>query len=251
MGQTDYTTGRRHPETASPDAAVYAENEGLVRPGSVAGELREEAITMTQKRSPESILEEIKELHAKGEDLSYSNMDRHHVALFRAAIRQFGSWRAAIEAGGLPYEGVRRYKSWTLDRITERIRELHAKGEDLSWRHVSTEIDPQLAAAATRLSSYGSWRNAVEAAGLDYDAIRRYKDWDEERILEELKERHQQGMPLNAGEVCVSNTALITAARRTFGSWDKALEAAGLEAGKIRKRAPGQRRSRRSGRQAA
>lgn len=206
---------------------------------------------MTQKRSQENIVEELKELRAKGEDLSYSNMDRHHVALFRAAIRHFGSWRRAVEAAGLGYEDIRRYKSWTQDRITDRIRELHEAGEDLSWRHISTTVDPQLAAAATRLSSYGSWRNAIEAAGLDYDAIRRYKDWDEDRILDELRERHTAGEPLNAGEVCVSNTALITAARRTFGSWDKALQAAGLDSTQIRKRAPGQRRSRRQGRQAA
>lgn len=204
-----------------------------------------------QKRSKENIIDEIKELHGREEDLSYSNMDRHHVALFRAAIRHFGSWREAVEAAGLTYEGIRRYKSWTQDRIVERIQELHAAGEDLSWRHVSTEVDPQLAAAATRLSSYGSWRNAVEAAGLDYDAIRRYKDWDEDRILDELRSRHKAGEPLNAGEVCVSNTALITAARRTFGSWDKALDAAGIDSGQVRKRAPGKRRSRRNGRQAA
>ena len=199
---------------------------------------------MTQKRSVENIIEEIKELQVRGEDLSYSNMDHHHVALFRSAIRHFGSWRAAIEAAGMGYESIRRYKSWSQDRIVDRIRELHAQGVDLSWRHISTAVDPQLAAAATRLSSYGSWRNAVEAAGLDYDAIRRYKDWDEARILGELRERSQAGEPLNAGEVCLSDTALITAARRTFGSWDKALEAAGIDSTQVRKRAPGQRRGR-------
>jgi hypothetical protein len=206
---------------------------------------------MIQKRTRESISEEIRALEARGEDLSYSSMDRRHVALFRAAIRHFDSWRGAVEAAGLSYDGIRRYKSWTQERILERICELHAAGEDLSWRHISTRVDPQLAAAATRLTSYGSWRNAVEAAGLNYDSIRRYKDWDEDRILAELRHRSQADEPLNAGEVCRTNTALITAARRTYGSWDKALAAAGLDPGDIRKRAPGQRRSRRSGRQAA
>jgi len=210
---------------------------------------------MTQQQDDqkitEQITEQIRELYNHDEDLSYSNMDRKHSALFRTAIRQFGSWRGAIEAAALPYDGIRRYKSWTSERIIKRIQELHKAGEDLSWRHISTEVDPQLAAAATRLNSFGSWRNAIESAGLDYDAIRRYKDWDEDRILEDLRSRQAQGQPLNAGEVCVSDTALITAARRTFGRGGGALEAAGLDAGQIRKRAPGQRRSRRNQRQAA
>jgi hypothetical protein len=213
--------------------------------------LGEEALRVMPKWTKESIIDDIRALSATGEDLSYSNVARHHVALFRAAIRYFSSWRIAVEESGIVYAGVRRYKSWSPQRIVQRILELHQAGEDLSWRHVSTEVDPQLAAAATRLCSYGSWRSAVEAAGLDYDEIRRYRDWDEDSIVQELRQRHQQGLPLSAGEVCVSNTALITAARRMFGSWDKALGAAGLNSAQIRRRAPAQRRSRKNGAQAA
>jgi len=78
------------------------------------------------------------------------------------------------------------------------IQELSDKGEDLSWRHISTRVDPQLAAAATKLKHFGSWRSAVSAAGLDYGQIRRYREWDEQTITNRAADLHRQGVDLNA-----------------------------------------------------
>ena len=97
-----------------------------------------------RKWSKESIASEIVRMHKEEDDLNYANIAQHQVALLRAATRYFGSWRAAVEYAGLDYEQIRRYKTWTRDRILERIRELHSEGQDLSWRHVSTVVDPQL-----------------------------------------------------------------------------------------------------------
>ena len=128
------------------------------------------------------------------------------------------------------------------DRIIERIQEMHDKGEDLSWRRVSLEGDPQLAAAATKRKHFGSWGHAVAAAGLDYDQIRRYRDWDESTIKIKLTELHAQGADMNAKQMEESDIALITAARRRFESWDGALTAAGLDYKSIVLRAPFKRR---------
>ena len=177
-----------------------------------------------------------------GENLNYAHIAQDQVALLRAATRYFGSWRLAVEYAGLNYEDIRRYKTWTRDRILERIQELHAKGEDLSWRHVSTKIDPQLAAAATKRKHFGSWRGAVSAAGLDYGLIRRYREWDEDTITSQLRELHAKGVDLNAKSMEEYDITLITAARRRFDSWDKALTAAGLDYKKIVLRSPFKRR---------
>jgi len=177
-----------------------------------------------------------------GEDLNYASIAQNHVALLRAATRYFGSWRAAVEYSGLNYEDIRKYRMWTRERILERIRALHAKGEDLSWRHVSTQVDPQLAAAATKRKHFGSWRNAIESAGLKYSDIRRYREWDEQAIIDRLRELHAQGKDLNAKSMEEHDITLITAARRRFESWDRALTAAGLDYSKIVLRKPFKRR---------
>ncbi|MCC6446420.1 MAG: hypothetical protein IT210_23585 [Armatimonadetes bacterium] len=191
-----------------------------------------------QRRSKEAIADEIRKLFEADEDLSYGHMEKNHVALFRAAVRRFGSWKEAIAAAGLDYEEIRKYKVWTAERIVERIRELAETGEDLSWYNVSEKLDPQLAAAAIRKCRYGSWKKAVEAAGLDYDIIRKYQSWTEDRILARIQEMAQDGIELNSKKIQQTDITLFTAARRRFDSWDNALAQAGLDFRSIRLRAP-------------
>ncbi len=205
-------------------------------------------MSVTRRWSLETIALEILRRYQAGEDLCYSTISTHDTALLRASMRYFGSWRNAVEAAGLNYEDVKRYKTWTSERIVNRIRELHAQGADLSWRHISTRLDPQLAAAATKRKHFGSWRSAITAAGLDYNHIRRYREWTPERITHRLQELHRQGVSLNARHIETYDITLLTAARRRFESWDHALTAAGLDYREIVLRAPFQRRSRKTSR---
>jgi hypothetical protein len=194
------------------------------------------------KWNQDAIAGEILRRKEAEQDLSYSGMTREDLPLLRAATRYFGSWQAAVEYAGLNYDDIRKYRSWTDDRIVERIRELHAQGHDLSWRHVSLKLDPSLAAAATKRSHFGSWRAAVEASGLDYDDIRKYRDWSEEEVIKRVRDLYAQGLPLNAKAMERNNITLITAARRRFPSWDRTLAAAGLDYKGIVIRAPFRRK---------
>lgn len=196
-----------------------------------------------RKWDKESIAAEIRALHQAGQDLNYSTTSRSYIALLRAAARYFGSWRSAVEYAQIDYDSVRKYRRWTRERIIERIRELHKRGEDLSWRRVSSILDPQLAAAATKQVHFGSWRAAIHAAGLDYDVIRRYQRWDHDTVIKKLQAMHAEGKSLNAKSVEQSDITLITAARRRFKTWDRALTAAGLNAKEIVLRSPYRRNS--------
>jgi len=193
---------------------------------------------MNRKWSQDSIALEIVSMYESGENMNYAGIAANNLALLRAATRYFGTWEAAIRYAGLDYDSIRRYKSWNRERIVARIQELHAQNADLSWRNVCINIDPQLAAAATKKSHFGSWREALEAAGLDYDAIRRYREWDDERILQMVRDFHLEGKELNAKSMEEEDITLITAARRRFDSWHQALTAAGLDYKEIVHRAP-------------
>lgn len=185
---------------------------------------------MTSRRwTKESIIQDIQQLSQQGVDLSYSNVSVHYLPLMRAATRYYGSWAEAIKAAGLDYSRIRKYRRWNRQRIIERIRELYEQGEDLSWRNVMTRLDPQLAAAATKPKHFGSWRKAIEAAGISYQEVCRYHRWDEQTIIRRVRELYEQGVPLNAKNIEEHDISLITAARRYFSSWDKALQAAGLD----------------------
>lgn len=203
---------------------------------------------MNRKWSKNSIALDILSLYKSGANLNYSAAAAENLSLLRAATRYFGTWEAAVRYAGIDYDTIRRYKSWTRARIVARIRELHTEGKDLSWRNVCLHVDPQLAAAATKKSHFGSWREALECAGLDYDTIRRYQEWDDTRILQKVRAAHLSGQELNAKNMEQQDITLITAARRRFSSWHQTLTAAGLDYKDHVQRAPfkrGQGRSRR------
>ncbi len=189
----------------------------------------------------DTILGEILRRYETQQDLSYSGLSRENLPLLRAAARHFGSYPLAIAAAGLNYDDLRRYRHWTNERITDRLQELVSQGADLSWRHVSTKLDPTLAAAAVKRHHFGSWRAALEAAGLDYDTIRRYHDWDEKEVVRRIRERHARGELLHAKALEREDTALITAARRRFPAWHASLTAAGLDYGQIVLRSPSEK----------
>ncbi|MBC8142265.1 MAG: hypothetical protein H7Y38_12575 [Armatimonadetes bacterium] len=194
------------------------------------------------KWSRDSIVGEILRRHDTDQPLSYSGMTRDNLPLLRAATRYFGSWQNAIEYAGLDYNDFRKYRTWTNETIVERIQELYAQNADLSWRHISLTLDPSVAAAATKKAHFGSWRAALEAAGIDYDVIRRYHDWSDDEVIRKVRDLYAQGEPLNAKSMEQSDITLITAARRRFPSWDKTLSAAGLDYKNIVVRAPFRRK---------
>lgn len=185
-----------------------------------------------------SIAAEILDLYEHGADLNYASVIKNNSSVVQAANRHFGSWEAAVNFAGFDYSHFRRYKSWCRERIIARIQELHAQGIDLSWQNIKRNADPQLASAAVKKGHFGSWRDAVEASGLDYDAIRKYRDWDEDRVLTMVREFHERGAGLNAKNMGIEDITLITAARRRFESWPQALTAAGLDYHGIVQRAP-------------
>lgn len=151
---------------------------------------------------------------ALGFDLSYQATLERNLALHRAARRHFGSWREAIEAAGFDYDAIRKYQIWSTERVLETIRAYAEKGEDLSFYHVATVLDPPLAAAVFHGDRFPSWNAALEAAGLDPESIARYQRWSTERIQEQLTVlAHEQGKS-RYDEVKDENPALVAATYR-------------------------------------
>lgn len=185
-----------------------------------------------------TILQEIRTLHAGGEELNYDSSDSNHPQLMRAASWHFGTWQRAVETAGIDYNEVSKYIRWTREMVILRIRELHARGSDLSWSVISShEGDPALAAAAVRVNlGFGTWHDAVTQAGLDYDQVARYRHWTPERVVEEIQRLAALKAPLSSKLVQKNHAPLYNAAKRRFGQWDKALEAAGLDPDKVRVR---------------
>ncbi|MCC6446178.1 MAG: hypothetical protein IT210_22340 [Armatimonadetes bacterium] len=126
-------------------------------------------------------------------------------------------------------------QKWSKERILEEIQYLNGLGKDLSHSRVQT-TNPKLTSAAIRY--FGSWKNAVEAAGVDYDTIREHSEeqraqkvskWSQERIVEEILSLRQTGEDLRASVIEKKYPALFSSASRYFGGWQEAIASARID----------------------
>jgi hypothetical protein len=184
------------------------------------------------------ILQKLRRLHRAGKQVSYNAMCRRMQSLVSAAAYHFSSYRKAVQKAGIDYAEVTRRPHWTKQRVIQAIKRAKRNGEDLYWGAVSSRRDDlgRAAFAALQKRLFGRWDRALQAAGLDADEIARYRRWDRNSIIYELRSRAQDGEALNSGSIQQSDPGLHAAAVRRFGSYDGALRAAGLDPARHRRR---------------
>jgi hypothetical protein len=90
--------------------------------------------------------------------------------------------------------------------------------------------------AALQRRLFGRWDRALHAAGLDADDVARYRTWDRNTVVFELKARAQDGEAVSSGALQKDDPGLHAAAIRYFHSYDDALRAARLDPNKHRQR---------------
>lgn len=76
---------------------------------------------------------------------------------------------------------------------------------------------------------FGSWKNAVEASGINYEYVRNNKKWTRDKIINDIKELHEKGHSIRPWSLRNNGRVkLLSAANYHFGSWKKAVEAASI-----------------------
>lgn len=85
---------------------------------------------------------------------------------------------------------------------------------------------------------FGSWQNAVEAAGYDYQEINLYSEritWDKDLIIKTILELYYDGIDLMASNIRDNYANLFNGARRCkeIETWENAISLAGLDYSEI------------------
>jgi hypothetical protein len=126
-----------------------------------------EVSPMNHWRRKPFLLQEIRNRFESGLPLYGSFIQKNCAGMYQGAARLFGSWRKAIEAAGLNYADIKKVWSqfWTKEKVIADIKALEAQGVRLSAKAMQTNHRPLF---ATATSLFGSWANAVEAAGINY-----------------------------------------------------------------------------------
>jgi hypothetical protein len=139
--------------------------------------------------------------------------------LEEASRRFFGSFLRALEEAGLDPPPGR----WSKKRIIDNIQEFYVQGRLL---RINGCGDKRLADAAKR--HFGSWREAVKAAGLEsrLPIVADVKQWTRDLVIEEI-----QAIASRAGlsQAWREHPQLYEVAFRIFGTWNEALMAAGFK----------------------
>src|SRR5689334_16229570 len=121
---------------------------------------------------------------------------------------------------------------WDKDEILRAIRKIHKQKKDLSYNAMTRRMQSLVSAAAYH---FGSYRAAVERAGIDYATVIRRPRWTRPLIIGLIKNAKRRGDDLHWSAVTrrrdeVGRAAFASLQPRLFGSWDRALHAAGLDA---------------------
>jgi hypothetical protein len=127
---------------------------------------------------------------------------------------------------------AREGKLWTKERLLALVRTRIRRGLPVHLTAISSAA-PSAPSAAKRL--FGSWGTLLERCGLDYDRVRQRREWTPAKILVAIREARRKGDDLAHGAIQRSDAGLEAAALSRFGSWDRALRAAGLDPLQIRK----------------
>lgn len=152
---------------------------------------------------------------------TWQEMDEAGPHSAKRYVDRFGSWNEAVEAAG--YEAYRR-------RIpTADLRsELRSLGDALGHPPTVEEMNGRGAySAETYKNRFGSWRQALEAAG--FDSSKQWQNVSDEEILAALRELADElGRVPTTAEMNERGAVSAVTVYHRFGSFTTAVEAAGL-----------------------
>jgi hypothetical protein len=174
------------------------------------------------------IIAEIRRRDEEGKTLCLAEILRKEPRLNRfcyAVLHQFGKWSDALRAAGLRLDVVRnRQRKWPSARVIQEIRLRHVKGKLLNTEQMLRE-DLALHTAGRR--HFGTWKKAVEQAGINYNQYVRggLYGWTRAKTQRALWER----LVANRGarkQVQEQSPSLYRAAMHYFSTWEGAVRKA-------------------------
>jgi len=173
--------------------------------------------------SQDAMMEELRRLYHEGVHITAWDLTRHGRSDLIAAARTYcGGVAHARSLAGIPLAPLAKDRErWDQERIVNEILSLHKAGESLA----PAQIPRKLASAAHY--HFGSYRNAVEAAGLDYSAVRLKREaYTREDIIREIRALAEMSPEMTISELYAHG--ISRGCFREFGSLEAAVLAAGV-----------------------
>jgi len=174
------------------------------------------------------IVAEIQRRDGKGQTLCLAAILREEPRLKRfcyAVLHQFGKWSQALRAAGLHPDAVREHqRKWPRERVIQEIRRRHVERKLLNTDRMLRE---NLALHTAGRRHFGTWKKAVEQAGINYNLYVRggLYGWTRSKTQRALWDR----LVTNRGsrkQVQDEAPSLYRAAMHYFNTWEGAVRKA-------------------------
>ncbi len=192
-----------------------------------------EVVANRRKWTIDRIVRTIRDLHRRGVALNYTSAVQADYGVVQMAAKLLGSWDQALRTAGYEPSRIRHVRRpWMRDEVLDLIRRRAAAGLSIK----SYEVQPHSVEVASR-RLFGSWRAALQEAGFG-GVIRRWPVWTKVSVVEGILLRQESGAKLHCAAAAHEAKHLYEAARRLFGKWEHALEAAGIDPVTVRLRRP-------------
>jgi hypothetical protein len=174
------------------------------------------------------VVETLQRLGRQGvSNLRPSALEARDARLVPACKARFGSYRRAVTAAGFDYEKIVPVGRPPMRRqeVLRSLREIDSCGGDLRLSAVKRTHGRVLYSARRR---FGTYRKAVQAAGLGYPPKKPLHHWPWPLVLQRLRELHQQGENLERAAFARNHVPLYAAAIYYYRSYVGAVGEAGL-----------------------
>lgn len=187
-----------------------------------------------------------------------------------AGYRLFGSWYGALEAAGINPQLIRHDEIfWTKENIIQSVKKLYkndvplyiyklSRDRSLSTTNILKPIVGRPVTGAglyiAAMKKYRSWDKVLIAAGIEpYEIRNDAKLWPKIQMLNAIKALHRKKVPLcvvkiekdrtsntsaiiyKASKIRTTGFSLYRISIKRFGSWDNALNSAGINPFEIRR----------------
>lgn len=161
----------------------------------------------------------VKEIMAWSEDPFATTLIQYDPQLAQAAKKYFGSVEEALELLDIEVKG----RHWTRKKVIDTIQLRYVRGEPVRLIGLG---DIRLYYVAKR--KFGTWKNALEAAGLSnrYSERENLRSWGPKQVILAIRQWNDQHG--NLKKVYQQDPGFYSVAKKHFGSWTKAVEAAGF-----------------------
>lgn len=124
-------------------------------------------IAEKRRWTDEDVVEEFKKYEANGHELNATSLTKINIALYAQICDRFGSYEGFLTNLGYDYSEITKRRIWSEQDVINALKEREANGESFVSAIIADEHFALYRACTT---VFGSYRNAIEYAGLSYDS---------------------------------------------------------------------------------